>query len=140
MNLTMTTPRKISDSAKEIAEELLRLGAVKLSVNDPFTWASGIKSPIYCENRKINSDVQARRKVLNAFLSIIKNHCSDLEFFAGVATGGISHGALIADRLDLPFVYVRQTAKEHGMMKQVEGDCSPGSKIIVIEDLISTGG
>lgn len=126
--------------SEQVAKDLLRLEAVKLSVAEPFTWASGIKSPVYCDNRKVNSDVAARNNVVNAFVDMIKNKFPQVEMIAGVATGGIPAGALVADRLNLPFVYVRQAPKEHGLMKQVEGGFKVGDKVVVIEDLISTGG
>jgi len=135
----MENTSKISASAGVVAKHLLRLGSVQLSVDKPFTWASGIKSPIYCDNRKINSDVDARNTVVNAFVELIKTEFADAEVIAGVATGGISFGALIADRLNLPFIYVRQAPKDHGLMKQVEGGFEAGQKTVVIEDLISTG-
>ena len=135
----MENTSKISASAGVVAKHLLRLGSVQLSVDKPFTWASGIKSPIYCDNRKINSDVEARNAVVNAFVELIRSEFSDAEVIAGVATGGISFGALIADRLNLPFIYVRQAPKDHGLMKQVEGGFEAGQKTVVIEDLISTG-
>src|SRR5437879_5517797 len=112
--------KNLSSSAPLVAEYLLKLGAVKFNTETPFTWASGIKSPIYCDNRTINSDVEARNAVVNAFTGLIREKFNDAELIAGVATGGIPYGVLVADRLNLPFVYVRQTPKEHGLKRQVE--------------------
>jgi len=136
----MKNPHKISPSAPVIAKNLLGLGAVQLDPDFGFTWSSGIKSPIYCDNRKINSNVEARKIVVNAFVDLITKEFPDAEIIAGVATGGIPFGILIADRMNLPFIYVRQEPKGHGLMKQVEGAYNAGDKIVVIEDLISTGG
>jgi orotate phosphoribosyltransferase len=129
----------LSPLKDEIASCLLDLGAVKLNTQQLFTWASGIKSPVYCDNRILNSDVDARNIVLEAFLQFIQQEFPDLQTIAGVATGGIPMGVLIADRLQLPFVYVRQEPKSHGLMQQVEGRFITGERVVVIEDLISTG-
>ncbi|WP_235298465.1 orotate phosphoribosyltransferase [Portibacter marinus] len=126
--------------ARKVAAELLKIEAVKLSIDDPFTWVSGIRSPVYCDNRKINSHVSSRQIVADAFVKVIKNNFGQLDSIAGVATGGIPMGILIADRMDLPFIYVRQEAKKYGLMKQVEGDYKEGDKTVLIEDLVSTGG
>ena len=136
----MENSLKTSISSRAIARDLLALGAVQFNVSNPFTWASGIKSPVYCDTRRVNSDVKIRRNVLEAFLEIMMEQFKNAELIAGVATGGMPMGALIADRLNLPFVYVRQAAKEHGLKKQVEGAYTPGSNVVLIEDLISTGG
>lgn len=128
------------NSQHEIANDLLNIGAVQLNMNSPFTWVSGIKSPIYCDNRKVSSNVKVRQNVIKAFVNVIKHNFSEVEIIAGVATGGIPFGALIADKMNLPFIYVRQAPKEHGLMKQVEGYYKKGQKVVVIEDHISTGG
>ncbi len=128
------------DIAEAVAEQLLKIGAVKLSIAQPFTWVSGIKSPVYCDNRKINSYVEPRRLIADAFVTIIKKQYPNVDSIAGVATGGIPMGILIAERLDLPFIYVRQEAKKYGLMKQVEGDYKEGDRTVLIEDLVSTGG
>jgi orotate phosphoribosyltransferase len=130
----------LSPSKENVAACLLKLGAVKLNTQELFTWASGIQSPVYCDNRVINSDVESRDTVLDAFLEFIKQEFPHADVIAGVATGGIPMGALIADRLRLPFVYVRQEPKSHGLKQQVEGSFRHGDRVVVIEDLISTGG
>jgi orotate phosphoribosyltransferase len=130
----------LSPSKEQVAACLLKLGAVKLNTRETFTWASGIQSPVYCDNRVINSDVSARNTVLEAFLEFVREEFPGVDVIAGVATGGIPMGALIADRLQLPFVYVRQEPKAHGLKQQVEGSFRPGERVVVIEDLISTGG
>lgn len=122
-----------------VAENLLSIEAVKLSPSDPFTWASGLKSPIYCDNRKILSFPDIRKKVAEAFVNLIATFPVQPEIIAGVATGGIGIGALVADLMNLPFIYVRSEAKKHGLNNQVEGICPEGAKVLVIEDLISTG-
>jgi len=123
-----------------IAEYLLNIGAIRLSVHDPFTWTSGIKSPIYCDNRMIYSHPEARDFVVNALVSRVKNLHIPPDVIAGTATAAIGWAALVADRMKLPFVYVRSKAKEHGAKKRVEGDLKEDQHIVVIEDLISTGG
>lgn len=124
--------------SRQVARELLRIKAVKLSPQMPFTWASGILSPIYCDNRVVLSHPSARNIVKNAFVEISQTF--DFEVVAGVATAGIPHGALLADAVEKPFIYVRDKAKEHGRQNQIEGEVQAGQKILVIEDLISTGG
>jgi orotate phosphoribosyltransferase len=126
--------------AEQTAEYLLQIKAVKLSPNAPFTWASGIKSPIYCDNRLTLSFCDVRNYIKNSFAAIIQEKYKDIDSIAGVATGGIAHGALVADVLNKPFIYVRSSAKAHGLGNMVEGDIKAGDRIIVIEDLISTGG
>ncbi len=123
-----------------MAQHLLRIKAVKLSPKEPFTWASGWRSPIYCDNRKTLSHPEVRTFIRDRFAAIVQENFKDAEMIAGVATGGIAHGVLVAEALDLPFVYVRTGAKGHGLKNQVEGDLSKASKVVVIEDLISTGG
>ena len=123
----------------ETAELLLKLKAIKLQPNDPFTWASGWKSPIYCDNRIILSNISSRNKIANYFSQLITEKYKDVDVIAGVATGAIGIGILVAEKLNLPFIYVRPEAKKHGRQNQIEGEVSKGKKIIVIEDLISTG-
>lgn len=125
---------------QEVAKILLQVGCVTLRPEAPFTWASGIQSPIYCDNRLLMSDVNARRQIREAFCHRLKEFCPDAELIAGVATGAIPHAAWIAERLSKPLVYIRGMSKDHGKQNQVEGKVSPGVKTIVIEDLVSTGG
>jgi len=122
-----------------IAERLLQIDAVKLNVENPYTWASGWKSPIYCDNRKILSYPTIRDHIKSELSNLIFDKFPDTELIAGVATAGIAWGALVADQLKLPFIYVRPTPKEHGLGNQIEGQCIPKQKTIIIEDLISTG-
>ena len=124
---------------EQTAEILLKLEAIKLSPNNPFTWASGWRSPIYCDNRIILSDSISRNLIADNFVKIIKDKYKDTELIAGVATGAIGIGILVAQKLDLPFIYVRPEAKKHGRKNQIEGKVSQNQKVIVIEDLISTG-
>lgn len=126
-------------AAKKIAEQLLKIKAVKLNPSSPFTWASGWKSPIYCDNRQTLSHPQVRNLILEEFIHNIRQKFSTVEVIAGVATGGIAHGALVADRLNLPFVYVRSSSKGHGLQNKIEGKLDQGQKVVVIEDLVSTG-
>lgn len=123
----------------ETAELLLKLKAIKLQPNSPFVWASGWKSPIYCDNRIILSDVISRNKIAEYFSELIKEKYNEVNVIAGVATGAIGIGVLVAQKLNLPFIYVRPEAKKHGRQNQIEGEVSEGEKIVVIEDLISTG-
>ena len=125
---------------KIVAKQLLDIKAVKLNPENPFTWASGWKSPIYCDNRKVLSYPAARKVVYEAFVEIIKKHFKDVEVIAGVATGAIAYGMMVAEVLGLPFVYVRPKPKDHGTGAQVEGDLPPKARVVVVEDLISTGG
>jgi orotate phosphoribosyltransferase len=127
-------------STKRIAEYLLQIKAIKLQPSNPFTWASGWKSPIYCDNRKTLSFPEVRSFIRDSFTQLIKELYPSTELIAGVATGAISHGALVADKMGLPFIYVRSEAKEHGLGNQIEGYFVKGQKVVVIEDLISTGG
>jgi len=124
---------------KKIAEYLLQIKAIKLQPSNPFTWASGWKSPIYCDNRKTLSFPEVRTYIRDSFVSLINSLYPEAEVIAGVATGAISHGALVADKLGLPFIYVRSGAKDHGLGNQIEGFYKEGQKVVVIEDLISTG-
>jgi len=125
---------------KSVAEKLLKIKAIKLQPNNPFTWASGWKSPIYCDNRKTLSYPQIRNYIKIELTRLILEMYPDVEVIAGVATGAIAQGALVADALGLPFVYVRPTPKDHGLENMIEGDLRPKQKVVVIEDLISTGG
>ncbi len=126
--------------AYKTAELLLKIKAVKLSPNVPFTWASGIKSPIYCDNRITLSYPEIRTFLRQHFVKAIQEHNFEPDAIAGVATGGIAQGALIAQDLGLPFAYVRSGKKEHGLTNQIEGEVRQGQRIVVVEDLISTGG
>ena len=123
----------------QTAELLLKLKAIKLNPNDPFIWTSGWKSPIYCDNRILLSDPKSRNIIANYFSEIIKSKYKDVQVIAGVATGAIGIGILVAQKLNLPFIYVRPEAKKHGRKNQIEGKISENQKIVVIEDLISTG-
>ncbi|MGF2143983.1 orotate phosphoribosyltransferase [Vagococcus fluvialis] len=125
---------------REIAEKLLEIKAVALSPNEPFTWASGMKSPIYCDNRLTMSFPEVRRAIAKGLAEKIKTDFPDVEVIAGTATAGIPHAAWVAEVLDLPMVYIRGKAKDHGKKNQIEGQISEGQKMVVIEDLISTGG
>jgi orotate phosphoribosyltransferase len=126
--------------SQEVAQHLLRIKAIQLRPDNPFTWASGWKSPIYCDNRISLSDPEARTYIKNSLSAVIKGYFKDVDVIAGVATAGIAQGALVADFLDLPFCYVRPEPKKHGMGNQIEGFVKPGQKAVLIEDLISTGG
>lgn len=123
-----------------VGEKLLKIRAIKLQPTMPFTWASGWKSPIYCDNRKTLSYPEIRTFIKNEFCHLIKEKFPEVEVIAGVATGAIAQGALVADELGLPFVYVRSAPKDHGLENLIEGDLKPKQKVVVIEDLISTGG
>ena len=125
---------------KAFASKLLKIKAIKLQPDNPFTWASGWKSPFYCDNRKTLSFPELRNYVKLELTHAVLEHFPDAEAIAGVATGAIAQGALVADALGLPFVYVRSKAKDHGMENLIEGELKPGTKVVVIEDLISTGG
>ena len=126
------------DYKTKIAQKLLQINAINLNYDEPFTWASGIKSPIYCDNRKSLSDIETRNLICQGFVEASKGFAS-FDVVAGVATGGIAHGMLLADRLEVPFVYVRTSAKSHGLKNAVEGHLSVGQRVLVVEDLISTG-
>ena len=125
---------------KIIAEDLLKIKAVFLRPNEPFTWASGIKSPIYCDNRLTLSDTQVRNDVENGLAALIREHYPQAEVLMGTSTAGIAHAAITATILNLPMGYVRSGAKDHGRGNQIEGKLLPGQKVVVVEDLISTGG
>ncbi|MCB0568113.1 MAG: orotate phosphoribosyltransferase [Phaeodactylibacter sp.] len=125
--------------AAEVAKRLLQINAIKLSPQKPFTWASGLRSPIYCDNRVVLSYPGIRRFIIDSFASKAEAF-QPFGLVAGVATAGIAHGVLLAEQLSLPFVYVRDKAKGHGRQNQIEGEVKAGARVLVIEDLISTGG
>ncbi|WP_423409983.1 orotate phosphoribosyltransferase [Heyndrickxia sp. MSNUG] len=125
---------------KEIAGALLEIEAVSLQPEAPFTWSSGLKSPIYCDNRLTLSYPEVRRKVADGLKNLIVEHFQDAEVIAGTATAGIPHAAWVSELMDLPMSYVRSKAKEHGKGNQIEGRVTAGQKVVVVEDLISTGG
>lgn len=126
--------------ANDIACDLLKIKAVYLKPEEPFTWASGIKSPIYTDNRVTLAYPETRTLIENGFVEKIRAEFPDVEVIAGTATAGIPHGAIIADKMNLPFAYIRSKPKDHGAGNQIEGRVAPGQKMVVIEDLISTGG
>lgn len=129
-----------NDLGHTIAGKLLDIEAIKLNLDQPFTWSSGWKSPIYCDNRLSLSYPEIRTSIKNALAAAIKHKYKDAEAIAGVATAGIPQGALVAEALNLPFLYVRSKPKGHGMENMIEGKVTPGQKVVVIEDLVSTGG
>ncbi len=129
----------MNSKAEQIAHQLLQIGAVRLNVKEPFTWSSGLRSPIYCDNRLLLSYPEIRTLVRDMFVEAALNWHS-FDCVAGVATAGIPHGTLLADQLNKPFIYVRSSAKGHGRRNQIEGRLVPGSEVLLIEDLISTGG
>lgn len=124
----------------EIAHAMLKVGAVELNPTELFTWASGIKSPIYCDTRLTISDPVIRKQLANGLASVIKENFGATEIVAGTATAGIPHAAWVSDILELPMVYVRSKAKEHGRGNQIEGKYAAGQKVVVVEDIVSTGG
>lgn len=130
----------MSDFELEVTKKLLQINTIKIQPSNPFTWASGWYSPIYCDNRKVLSYPDTREFICLQFVRIIQEKYRDVEVIAGVATGAIAIGALVADKLGLPFVYVRSKPKDHGLENLIEGDLIPGQKVVVIEDLVSTGG
>ena len=130
----------MNDLSSKIAESLLQIKAIKLNPANRFTWASGWYSPIYCDNRKILSYPAVRKQVYEGFERIIAEKYPDADIIAGVATGAIAHGVLVAERMGKPFIYVRSSPKTHGLTNQVEGEYWPGAKVVVVEDLVSTGG
>ena len=127
------------DIAKQIAKSLLQINAIILQPNKPFKWASGWNSPIYCDNRKTLSYPEIRNYIRQGLSAIVKNHFKNANVIAGVATAGIPHGALVAEELGLPFIYVRAKAKKHGKQNQIEGYFEDGQSVVLIEDLISSG-
>lgn len=130
----------MKDLEREIAKDLLKIEAIFLRPQDPFTWASGIKSPIYCDNRLTLTAPEVRTRVENGLAKVIKENYPDAEVLMGTSTAGIAHAAITADILNLPMGYVRGSSKDHGRKNQIEGKLEKGQKVVVIEDLISTGG
>ncbi len=124
---------------KTVAQHLLKVKAVKLNAEEPFTWASGWKSPIYCDNRKLLTYPEERKYITDAFVRVIGDAFKDVDVIAGVATGAIAWGIMVAEVLKKPFVYVRPKPKDHGTQSQVEGTIEPNQRIVVVEDLVSTG-
>ena len=124
----------------EVTKKLLQINTIKIQPTSPFTWASGWLSPIYCDNRKTLSYPETRSFICEQFVRIIKEKYPDAEVIAGVATGAIAHGVLVAEKLGLPFVYVRSKPKDHGLENLIEGDLKVGQKVVIVEDLVSTGG
>lgn len=127
------------DTAAHVAESLLQIKAIKLNNSRPFTWASGLRSPIYCDNRIALSYPKIRNYIRQELANAIHEHFGDVDVIAGVATAGIPQGVLVAQELGVPFVYVRSSQKEHGLENKIEGVINPGQSVVVIEDLISTG-
>ncbi len=127
-------------SSMAVAEKLLEIEAIKLNDKTPFIWSSGWKSPIYCDNRLSLSFPSLRTYIKDSLVAVVRTNWGDAEFIAGVATAGVPQGALVADALNLPYVYVRPKPKEHGMGNQIEGKVEKGKKVVLVEDLISTGG
>jgi len=123
----------------EVAKRLLAIDTIKIQPETPFTWASGWKAPIYCDNRKILSFPETRSFICRQFTKLIRSKYPAAEAIAGVATGAIAHGVLVAEALGLPFIYVRTKPKGHGLENLIEGDIQPGTKVVIIEDLVSTG-
>ncbi len=130
----------MNETAKIVAKKLLEIDAIKLNVDSPFTWASGWKSPIYCDNRLSLSYPEVRTYIKNQIAIAIQENFKEVEAIVGVATAGIPQGALVADALNVPFIYVRSKPKGHGMENMIEGKITTGQKVVVIEDLVSTGG
>lgn len=137
-NTKKTNAKKINES--KIAQALLEIQAIHLKPTDPFTWASGLKSPIYCDNRLVMSYPKVRTFIIDCFVDLIKTHYPEVEVIAGTATAGIPHAAWIAEKMNLPMIYVRSSAKSHGRGNQIEGKLNPKQKVVLVEDLISTGG
>ena len=126
--------------SRAISRSLLQIQAIKFNFKEPYTWASGWKSPVYCDNRKSLSDSTVRTMIRDAYVEVIRTNFPDAEVIAGVATGAIAQGALVAEKLNLPFIYVREKPKDHGLMKIIEGVLKSGQKVVIVEDLVSTGG
>jgi len=127
------------ETAHKVAEFLLQIKAIQLNKQQPFQWASGWQSPIYCDNRKTLSYPKVRTYIRQKYAETIQENFGEIDVIAGVATGGIAQGALVAQELDLPFIYVRSSSKGHGLQNQIEGVVEEGQRVVVIEDLISTG-
>ncbi|MCP4459491.1 MAG: orotate phosphoribosyltransferase [Cytophagales bacterium] len=136
MNITLFQ----NDLSREVAQKLLDVEAIKLQPENPFTWASGWKSPIYCDNRVSLSFPETRTEIKDALVCLIQSEYPTVEAIAGVATAGIPQGALVAEALGLPFIYVRSKSKGHGLTNQIEGKVVKGQKVVILEDLVSTGG
>ena len=130
----------MENTARDIARSLLQIKAIKLNPANFFIWASGWHSPIYCDNRATLSYPSVRKQIYEAFATLIEEKYPDAEVIAGVATGAIAHGALVAEKMGKPFIYVRSAPKNHGLSNQVEGVFEKGAKVVVVEDLVSTGG
>jgi orotate phosphoribosyltransferase len=130
----------MSINENQIANLLLQIKAIKVNVAKPFQWASGWISPIYCDNRKILSYPKIRNIIKKQFISLINNKFNNVEAIAGIATGAIAMGAILADTLNLPFLYIRSDKKDHGLQNLVEGEIVPNQRIVIVEDLVSTGG
>jgi len=130
----------MKESEKRIARQLLQINAIKLNPAKPFTWASGWKSPIYCDNRKTLSYPELRTMIRDSFVKLITKKYPQAQGIAGVATGAIAHGILVAEAMNLPFVYIRSSTKGHGLKNLIEGHFEPKQQFVIIEDLISTGG
>ncbi len=129
----------MEDIQLEVTKRLVQINTIKIQPSNPFTWASGWKAPIYCDNRKLLSYPETRAFVRDQFVKLIRQKYPEAEVIAGVATGAIAHGILVAQELGLPFIYVRSTPKDHGLENLIEGDLKVGQKVVVIEDLVSTG-
>ena len=126
--------------SRSVSRNLLKMKAIKFNFREPYVWASGWRSPVYCDNRISLSDHRVRSLIRDAYVEVIQEKFPEVEVIAGVATGAIAQGVLVADKLGVPFVYVREKAKGHGLMKTIEGKLEPGQKTVIIEDLVSTGG
>lgn len=129
----------MQDIQLEVTKRLVQINTIKIQPSNPFTWASGWKAPIYCDNRKLLSYPETRTFIRNQFVKLIREKYPEAEVIAGVATGAIAHGILVAQELGLPFIYVRSSPKNHGLENLIEGDLKVGQKVVVIEDLVSTG-
>lgn len=129
----------MQDIHVEVTKKLVQINTIKIQPSNPFTWASGWKAPIYCDNRKILSYPEARTFIRDQFVKLVREKYPEAEVIAGVATGAIAHGMLVAQELGLPFIYVRSKPKDHGLENLIEGDLKAGQKVVVIEDLVSTG-
>ena len=139
LKINIQNSKKMNETAEQTSSFLLQVKAVKLNNENPFTWASGRKSPIYCDNRVTLSYPEIRTFIRQRFVDIINEYYGDVDVIAGVATGGIAQGALVAQELGKPFVYVRSEAKKHGLTNQIEGEIHSGQTVVVVEDLVSTG-
>lgn len=137
--INIQNSKKMNETAEQTSSFLLQVKAVKLNNENPFTWASGRKSPIYCDNRVTLSYPEIRTFIRQRFVDIINEYYGDVDVIAGVATGGIAQGALVAQELGKPFVYVRSEEKKHGLTNQIEGEIHSGQTVVVVEDLVSTG-